>query len=290
MSRNTPTRVSPSTSSTTSPTSAGSFGKSSVTSRPTIWRTSSSTRRLGDRGRVDVRAVAHHGDRVAEREDLVEAVGDEQEGAAFVAEAPRDGEEALDLDAAESAAVGSSMISTRASSEMAFAISMICWSAIERPSVIALGVERDAEPREDLRRLLAHRLAVDAADAVGRLAAHEDVLGHRQIGEERRLLVDHGDAGGLGLRGAVEVDGFAVEQELPGVAAVEPRDDLDERGLARAVLADQRMDGSAVESQASRAQGHDGTEGLTTRRSSSGVCGAVASTSASATAGASSSR
>ena len=43
MSRNTPARVRPSTSSTTSPTSEGSFGKSSVTSRPTIWRTSSST-------------------------------------------------------------------------------------------------------------------------------------------------------------------------------------------------------------------------------------------------------
>ena len=33
-----------------------------------------------------------------------------------------------------SAAVGSSMISTRASREMAFAISMICWSAMDRPS------------------------------------------------------------------------------------------------------------------------------------------------------------
>ena len=33
-----------------------------------------------------------------------------------------------------SAAVGSSMISSRASSEMALAISRICWSAIERPS------------------------------------------------------------------------------------------------------------------------------------------------------------
>ena len=37
------------------------------------------------------------------------------------------------------AAVGSSMISTLASSEMAFAISMICWSAIERPSVMRSG-------------------------------------------------------------------------------------------------------------------------------------------------------
>ena len=33
-----------------------------------------------------------------------------------------------------SAAVGSSMISSRASREMALAISTICWSAIERPS------------------------------------------------------------------------------------------------------------------------------------------------------------
>ena len=57
--------------------------------------------RLGDRGRVDVRAVAHDGDGVAEREDLVEPVGDEQQCAALVAQAAGDREEPLDLDAAE---------------------------------------------------------------------------------------------------------------------------------------------------------------------------------------------
>ena len=94
--------------------------------------------RLGDRRGRDVAAVAHDGDGVAEGEHLVEPVRDEQQRAALVAQAAGHREQPLDLDAA-SAAVGSSMISTRASSEIAFAISMICWSAIERPSVTRSG-------------------------------------------------------------------------------------------------------------------------------------------------------
>ena len=48
-----------------------------------------------------------------------------------------------------SAAVGSSMISSRASSEMALAISMICWSAIDRPQAGRRGSIVDAEPGEE---------------------------------------------------------------------------------------------------------------------------------------------
>ena len=81
-------------------------------------------------------------------------------------------------------------------------------------------------------------------------------------GKSVGLLVDHGDTGGLGLRGAGEVDRFAVEEELAGIAAVEAGDDLDERRLARAVLADEGVDRSAFQRQAARAQSDDGAEGL----------------------------
>ena len=170
--------------------------------------------RLGDRRRVDVGAVAHDGDGVAQREHLVEPVGDEQQRAALVAQAAGDREEPLDLDAADSAAVGSSMISTRASSEMALAISMICWSAIERPSVIRSG--SSATPSRVKICVASSRIARRSMrpNAIVRLASHEDVLGHREVGEQRRLLVDDGDAGGLGLRGAGEVHRLTVEEEL----------------------------------------------------------------------------
>ena len=169
------------------------------------------------------------------------------------------------------------MMSTRASSEMALAISMICWSAIERPSVIRSG--SSATPSRVKICVASSRIARRSMrpTRLVRLAAHEDVLGHRQVGEQRRLLVDDGDAGGLGLRGAVEVHGFAVEQELPGVAAVEPGDDLDQSRLAGTVLADQGVDGSAVESQTPGAQGHDGSEGLDHASQLEGVrgCGRI---------------
>ena len=53
-----------------------------------------------DRERVDVGTVAHHGDRVAQLEDLVEAVRDEHQRAALVAQPAGDGEQPLDLDTA----------------------------------------------------------------------------------------------------------------------------------------------------------------------------------------------
>ena len=54
-------------------------------------------RHVGDRRVVHDGAVAHHGDGVADREHLVEAVGDEQHGRALLAQRPDDREQPLDL-------------------------------------------------------------------------------------------------------------------------------------------------------------------------------------------------
>ena len=261
MSRNTPARVSPSTSSTTSPTSAGSFGNSSVTSRPTIWRTSSSTV-VSAIGVVSMYEPSRITVTVSQRANTSSKRCEMNSSARPSSRRLRATAKSRSTSTPESAAVGSSMMSTRASSEMALAISMICWSAIERPSVTRSG--SSATPRRSKISTASARIALRSIrpDAVGRLAAHEDVLGHRQIGEERRLLVDDRDARGLRLRGAGEVDRLAVEQEVARIAAVEAGDDLDERRLARAVLADQGVDRAAVEREAARAQRDHGPEGL----------------------------
>ena len=68
--------------------------------------------------------------------------------------------------------------------------------------------------------------------------------------------------GVLGLGRRAEVDGLAAEQELAAVAAVDTGDDLDQRGLARAVLADQRVDRAGLDPEAAGPEGDDGAERL----------------------------
>ena len=217
--------------------------------------------RLAGGHRVDVRAVAHHGDGVAEAEDLVEAVGDEDQRAALVAEAAGDGEQPVHLDPAQG---GGGLVHDQQ-------------PRVERDGLgdledLLVGdrqaqrgtarVDVDAEPGEERLGLGVHGAAVDAVCPAERLAAHEDVLGDREVREQRGLLVDHGDAGVLGLGGAVEVDLLVTEQELAGVAAVDAGDDLDQRRLAGAVLPDQRVDGPGSCLDAAGPQGDDGTERL----------------------------
>ena len=121
----TPSRVSRSTSSTTRPGSAGTFGKSASMSRPTIARITDWDRQLADRLRQDVPAVAHHRDPLADGEDLLEPVRDEEDR---VAPRPQrlDDAESRSTSCVVSAAVGSSMTMTRAFVVSALAISTSC--------------------------------------------------------------------------------------------------------------------------------------------------------------------
>jgi hypothetical protein len=72
--------------------------------------------------------------------------------------------------------------------------------------------------------------------------ADEHVLGDRQVGEEARLLVDDGDPEIPRLGGSRDDDRPAGELDGALVGLVDPRERLDERALARAVLADERVD------------------------------------------------
>jgi hypothetical protein len=87
-----------------------------------------------------------------------------------------------------------------------------------------------------------HRAAVDPLEGSERVVAHHDVLRDAEVGEERRLLVDDGDAGVTRVVRRVEVDAGAVDEHLAGVAPDHPAQHLDERRLAGAVLPHQRPD------------------------------------------------
>ena len=81
---------------------------------------------------ADIGAVAQHGDAVGEREDLRKAVADIDDADAARAQAPHDRRSAAATSASASAAVGSSMIRTRAFCDSALAISTRWRLATER--------------------------------------------------------------------------------------------------------------------------------------------------------------
>ena len=78
---------------------------------------------------------------------------------------------------------------------------------------------------------LVHLPAVDDAERgeAQRLAAEEDVLGHREVGRERKLLVDHRDAVRDGVRRPREACGLAFNQNLARVRLVHAGEYLHQR-------------------------------------------------------------
>ena len=197
-------------------------------------------RRLRDRLGRDVAPVAHHRDALAEREDLVEPVRDEEHRRALRAQRLDDAEEAVDLRLRER---GGGLVHddhARLGRERLGDLDDLLVGDRE-PARDAVGVELDAELVEQALDLAPHRARGRCAGSSQRLGADEDVLGDRQIREQRGLLEDDGDAGRVRLRGRVEDDLLAVDQHPPAVGPVHAGEDLDERRLAGAVLADERV-------------------------------------------------
>ena len=78
----------------------------------------------------------------------------------------------------------------------------------------------------------------------------EDVLGDGQILEDRRLLVHRDDAQPVcGLR-VGDPPRRALDRDLALVGLDDPGQDLDERRLAGAVLADERVNGAGTDREA----------------------------------------
>jgi hypothetical protein len=90
-----------------------------------------------------------------------------------------------------------------------------------QPAADPARVEPHAEPGKQFCGLRVHPAPVDAPPGHQRLAAHEDVLGHGQVGEQRWFLVDDRDPGPGGGR-AVQGDRLPVDQQRPAVRLVHP--------------------------------------------------------------------
>ena len=71
------------------------------------------------------------------------------------------------------------------------------------------------------------------------LAAEEDVLGGGEVRHQRQLLVDGADAEVVGLPRALDAHHAAVDLDRPRIPRHRAAQDLHQRRLARAVLAEQ---------------------------------------------------
>ncbi len=97
---------------------------------------------------------------------------------------------------------------------------------------IALGMD-EAMPRAALRARIDEILAA--------FHRQRDVLGHRECLEQREVLEHHADAEAPRLRRVAHGKRPAFPEYLAGVGLDDAVDDLDERALAGAVLAEQRV-------------------------------------------------
>ena len=102
-------------------------------------------------------------------------------------------------------------------------------------------IDVDLEVGEDAARAVEHRPAPDHAERVHRLTAGIDVLRDAQRADEAALLIDHGDAGVGGALLVQAGDRRAVELDRAAVRLIDAGDEVHERRLAGAVLADQRV-------------------------------------------------
>ncbi|GGN21305.1 hypothetical protein GCM10011609_73280 [Lentzea pudingi] len=115
--------------------------------------------------------------------------------------------------------------------------------------------------RERLARRLLHVGLVEQA-TLGALAAEEHVLDDVEVVGQREVLVDDLDPEFRGFARALDVHRLALEQDLTRVGRVDARDALDQRRLARAVVADEGRDLAGVDVEVDVVQDVHGAEAL----------------------------
>ena len=132
-------------------------------------------------------------------------------------------------------------MTTRASRDNALAISTSCRCATDKRETGARGPISMPRPCSRFPAALIEPWTVDEETTTSWLPVQVDVLRDIEVRHQAQLLVDHRDTRRLGLRRRREPDLAAVMDQLPAVGSIDAGSDLDECGLASAVLADEGM-------------------------------------------------
>ena len=232
----------PDTASTGAPISALRCGKMWSTARPTIMRTISFWLGVGEQALADHLAVAKHRVAVGDAVDLIELVADEQDRLAFAPSGIRSSRKSSSISLAESAAVGSSMMTICASIDMARATATRCLLAMPRSfSRASASMWPACIVSSTSRALAAHGAPVDRCRSGVRGAWPRKMFSATERSSNSTVswwmavMPCSKAACALGKR-----DGVAADADLAGVRLVDAGQDFDQRRLAGAVLADQR--------------------------------------------------
>ena len=196
-------------------------------------------RQFPGRRRSDEATVAQHGYAIGDPVHLIEEVGDEDDGDAAAFKIAQDPEQELGLVGVEA---GGRLVEHQ-NPRVVFERARDRDQLLNRDRIRAeraFGVDVDTEPREPLARDGARRAPGNQAETA-RLAAEREVLGHRHGRDQIDFLVDRAHAHRARLTGRADIDGRPSMRISPASPRSRAGHDLDQRRLAGAVLAHERM-------------------------------------------------
>ncbi len=183
--------------------------------------------------------VAQHGDPVRQSEDLLETVRNVDDAQAALAQPAQHGEQALHLESRQRRRRLVQDQHPRVDGERARDLDHLLLGDAQAGD---RGGRGDPHAQLVEQRLDgAHHLAAPQEQPAA-LPAQPDVLGDAQFRHEREFLINDADAAQPNGQRIAGWQGPAVEQDLARVRRDRAAEHLDQRGLAGAVLADERMD------------------------------------------------
>ena len=209
---------------------------------------------------ADVVGIPEHRDPGGQGVHVFKAVGNENNGRAVVPELPRNPVQLLGLPLGQG---GSRLVHDDDFRMEGKGLGDLHHLLLRHGQVAhdLVGVEVGVQLLQKPVGFLVHGLPLNDAVALFHVA-DEDVLRHGQVGIGGHMLVDGGNAGLLGVTGALEVHRLSVEQHFALVRLVHAHDDFDECGFSRAVLAHQRVDLAGPQIKLDLVQGPDAREDL----------------------------
>ena len=208
--------------------------------------------------RCNLLAVAQHRHHVGDGFDLLEAVGNVEDGDALRLELADEAEERGRLDRGQRRG---RLVEDRdpvRNGERAGDLRQLALR--DRQALHRRGHRRlDPEHPHRLGRAAIHLPVIDRQPAP-KLAPEKHVFGDRQVRRQHDLLMDQNDAAPLRVDRAFQLDRRAVELDRAAGGREMARQDLHQRRLARAVFADDRVDLSGANADRDVAQDLDRPE------------------------------
>ena len=216
---------------------------------------------LGHRPVADVGAVAQHGHRIGDLFEFLQAVRDVDDADVLCGEVADDPEQPVHLGIGERRG---GFVHDQDAQVQVERLGHLDELLLGDAAVADQRGRRQAQPELVEQRSGAgvHGLAVEGAARVAQFRAEEHVVRNGQFGDQVEFLVDHGDAVPRGVLGRVDVHRLAEDLDAALVVGVHAGQDVAQRRLAGAVLAEQRDDLTGVHGEVDAVQGAHAGEGL----------------------------